>query len=57
MFMYSFGMANEDQLASDLHAAILPVIERVFHERWRLLAGQKSERLGTRRMPKKWTDL
>lgn len=48
---------EEPQLTVDLHKAILPVIERVFRDRWHLLAGRKNSRLGTARMPLKWTEL
>lgn len=47
----------EPELSADLHKAILPVMERVFRDRWALLAGRKTARLGTARMPLHWSEL
>lgn len=47
----------EPELIADLHKAILPVMERVFRDRWALLAGRKNPRLGTARLPLKWSEL
>jgi hypothetical protein len=48
---------DEPNLTMDLHRAILPVIEKLFQDRWRLLAGQLNPRMGAQRMPKNWSDL
>lgn len=57
MLLFSYGNVDEPKLRDDLHRAILPVMERVFRDRWSLLAGRKTERLGDKRMPKKWEEL
>jgi hypothetical protein len=47
---------DEQDLLQRLHHAILPVIERLYRERWHLIAGQK---IGNdpNPMPAKWVDL
>lgn len=47
---------KEDLLIKNLHYAVLEVIERVYRDRWKLLAG-KMIRQQTEPMPKQWSDL
>lgn len=47
---------DERELVQDLHLAILPVIERLYRDRWRLIAG-KTLKTDPKPMPEKWEDL
>lgn len=54
--MISTVSDEEAKLIAELHKAILPVIEKLYRERWNLLAGKK---IGTdsNPMPATWEEL
>lgn len=46
---------HEKELVAELHNAILPVIEKLYRERWNLFAGKEVDNGGP--LPPKWEDL